>query len=208
VPLSAPEFYQGLRQRFLERDGMVFTPVQAAEYDKRRLQADRIEQLALFVTDERSAIQWLRQQLDPTTGDGPQPYQEIQPKFLQELHKAKHEALPELRDILDQNFLQDDQDRWYVPDPEKQEDLEKLRQKTLLREFSAYARGKGRLKVFRTEAVRAGFSHAWKQRDYETILQVAERLPARVLEEDPNLLMYVDNARLRVENSPRQQSLF
>jgi hypothetical protein len=52
------------------------------------------------------------------------------------------------------------------------------------------------------------FSHAWKQRDYETILQVAERLPARVLEEDPNLLMYVDNARLRVENSPRQQSLF
>jgi len=50
VPLSVPEFYQGLSQRFLEREGMVFVPAQAAAYDKLRLQAERVEQLALFVT--------------------------------------------------------------------------------------------------------------------------------------------------------------
>ena len=66
-----------------------------------------------------------------------------------------------------------------------------------LREFNTYLKGKGRLRVFRTEAIRAGFSKAWKERDYDTILKVAERLPSRVIEEDPNLLMYVDNARLR-----------
>ena len=37
VPLSAAEFYAGLRQRFPERDGMYFLPTQAAEYDRRRL---------------------------------------------------------------------------------------------------------------------------------------------------------------------------
>ena len=198
VPLSAAEFYRGLAERFLERDGMYFTPEQAAEYDRRRLQAERVEQLALIVTDERSAIQWLRQELDPSTGSGPQTYQDLQPKFLRELHKSQHEKLPELRDLLEENFLQDDAGRWYVPDPQKQEDLERLREKSLLREFNTYLKGKGRLRVFRTEAIRAGFSKAWRERDYATILRVAERLPARVIEEDPNLLMYVDNARLRM----------
>ena len=197
VPLSAAEFYRGLAERFLERDGMYFTPEQAAEYDRRRLQAERVGQLALIVTDERSAIQWLRQELDPSTGSGPQTYQQLQPKFLRELHKSQHEKLPELRDLLEENFLQDDAGRWYVPDPQKQEDLERLREKSLLREFNTYLKGKGRLRVFRTEAIRAGFSKAWRERDYATILKVAERLPARVIEEDPNLLMYVDNARLR-----------
>jgi len=44
----------------------------------------------------------------------------------------------------------------------------------------------------------AGFADAWHRRDYGTIVQVAERLPERVLQEDPDLLMYYDNASLRV----------
>lgn len=83
--------------------------------------------------------------------------------------------------------------------PGRQEDLEKLRDRSLLREFQEYAQGKGRLKVFRTEAVRAGFKHAWHERDYPLIIKVAERLPASVLQEDPGLLMYYDNALMRAE---------
>ena len=63
VPFSAAEFYQGLAQRFPERDGMYFLPEQAAEYDKKRLTVKEIMQLELSVTDEASAIRWLRQQL-------------------------------------------------------------------------------------------------------------------------------------------------
>ncbi|HEC35970.1 MAG TPA: DNA methylase, partial [Anaerolineae bacterium] len=207
VPMGAAEFYAGLKQRFPERDGMYFLPHQVAEYDRRRLRAERVEQLALFVTDEKSAIQWLRQELDPATGSGPQTYQDLQPKFLRELHKARHEALPELSEMLAQNFLKDEQDRWYVPDPARQEDLEKLRERSLLREFQEYAQGKGRLRVFRTEAVRAGFKHAWHERDYRLIVKVAERLPESVLQEDASLLMYYDNALMRAESEPAQERL-
>jgi hypothetical protein len=203
VPLSSPEFYQGLSQRFLEREGMVFTAAQAAAYDKLRLQAERVEQLALFVTDESSARQWLRQELEKN----PQTYGDLQPKFVQQLHQSKYEDLPELKVILEQAFLQDEKGRWYVPDPERAADLEKLRQNTLLREFNEYRKGKGRLKVFRSEAVRAGFSNAWRERDYDVIVEIAERMPESVLQEDQQLLMYYHNASLRQASQPRQENL-
>jgi hypothetical protein len=196
VPLSAAEFYAGLKQKLPERDGMYFLPDQVAEYDRRRLQVKEIAQLDLFVSDERSAIEWLRQQLEAES----QTYQQIQPKFLKELHKAEHEQLPELREILQQNFLEDDDQRWYVPDPGKQLDLEKLRDRTLLREFEEYKTSKqNRLKTFRTEAVRAGFKAAWATRDYRTIVAVAEKLPEDVLQEDLTILQYYDNASMRME---------
>ncbi|MFZ5915599.1 MAG: hypothetical protein ACOYZ7_01545, partial [Chloroflexota bacterium] len=207
VPLGAADFYAGLKQRFPERDEMYFLPDQAAEYDRERMRATKVEQLALFVTDEKSAIQWLRRELDPDIGAGPQTYQDLQPKFLRELHQARHEALPELGDMLAQSFLKDERERWYVPDPARQGDLEKLRERSLLREFGEYAQGKGRLKVFRTEAVRAGFKHAWHERDYNLIVQVADRLPPSVLQEDAGLLMYYDNALMRAESEPEQGRL-
>lgn len=203
VPLSAPEFYQGLSQRFLEREGMVFTAAQAAAYDKLRLQAERVEQLALFVTDESSARQWLRQELEHE----PKTYGDLQPKFVQQLHQSKYEDLPELKVILEQAFLQDNKGHWYVPDPERAADLEKLRQNALLREFNEYRKGKGRLKVFRSEAVRAGFSNAWREREYDVIVEIAERMPESVLQEDQQLLMYYHNAGLRQSSQPKQESL-
>ncbi|GAF91773.1 unnamed protein product, partial [marine sediment metagenome] len=63
VPISSPEFQAGLAQRFLERDGMYFLPQQAAEYDKKRMLVKDFMEMKLFVDDEASAIQWLRQQL-------------------------------------------------------------------------------------------------------------------------------------------------
>jgi hypothetical protein len=196
-----------LKQRFPERDDMYFPSHQVAEYDRRRMQVSQVEQLALFVTNEKSAIQWLRREMNPSTGSDPQTYQDLQPKFLRELHQARHEALPELSDVLAQNFLKDEQDRWYVPDPAHQKDLERLRERSLLREFQEYTQGKGRLRVFRTEAMRAGFKHAWHERDYRLIVKVAERLPVSVLQEDAGLLMYYDNALMRAESEPGQGRL-
>jgi hypothetical protein len=207
VPLSAPEFYQGLSQRFLEREGMVFTPSQAAAYDKLRLQADHVAQLALFVTDETSARQWIRQELDPATGHGPQTYGDLQPRFIQQLHKSKFEDLPELKILLEQSFLGDESERWYNPDPDRQADLEALRQKTLLREFHDYRFSKGRLKIFRSEAIRAGFSNAWRERQYDVIVEISERMPESVLQEDQQLLMYYHNAGLRQSSQPKQENL-
>ena len=197
VPLSAAAFYAGLRQRFDERDGMFFLKEQIPAYDAARLRAGRPAQLALFVSDEKSSLQWLRQQLDPALGGRPQTYQALQPAFLRALHQATHEALPELRDLLQDNFLPDDDGRWRAPDPNRAEDLERLRRRALLAEFETYLSGRGKLKQFRTEAVRAGFADAYRRKAFDVIRRVAERLPERVVQEDPDLLMYYDTATLR-----------
>jgi len=245
VPLSAGEFYAGLAQRFPERDGMYFLPEQVAEYDKKRMKVKEVLQLQLFVTDEASAIQWLKQQLTRK----PQTFQELHPQFLREIGGwQKHEKPLELSELLEQNFLMYDgkgpipaqivawmkqsenlrkiiqeelaaggateengqletrnqelitraKARWYVPDPNKAGDLEKLRERALLREFEEYRESKQkRLKVFRLEAVRAGFKKAWAERDYATIIAVARKIPENVLQEDPKLLMWYDQALTR-----------
>jgi len=200
VPLSASEFYAGLKQRFAERDGMYFLPDQVAEYDSARLRLGRVAQLALFVSDEKTAIQWLRQQLEPSLGGKPRTFAELQPEFMQEAHKAGHEQMPELGEILEQNFLEDEHGHWYPPNASKASDLERLRLRALLKEFATYLEGRGRLRQFRTEAVRAGFAEAYRDKKYAIILQVAARLPEDVLHEDPDLLMYYDTASLRTAN--------
>jgi hypothetical protein len=197
VPLSAPEFYAGLEQRFTRRDGMFFLPDQVAEYDRAVLDSGKPTQLSLFVSDEKTAITWLRQQLDPDSGGEPKTQGDLTNDFNRVMNRAKHEQPLELIEILKQNFLQDTEGKWYVPDHNKASDLEKVRQRTLLKEFKEYNESTGRLRVFRSEAVRVGFADCFKRQEYETIVSIAERLPETVLREDPDLLMYYDSALLR-----------
>jgi len=90
-------------------------------------------------------------------------------------------------------------ERWYVPDPNRAADLEKKRERALLKEFEEYrATLTRRLKVFRLEAIRAGFKNAWQKQDYATIVEMGKRLPEAVLQEDPQLIMWYDNADLRI----------
>ena len=85
-----------------------------------------------------------------------------------------------------------------MPDPNKAGDLEQLQETALLKEFEEYKEDKKKLKVFRLEAVRAGFKKAWQERDYAVIVAVAEKIPNNVLEEDPKLLMWYDQAVTRM----------
>ncbi|MBF0431035.1 MAG: DNA methylase [Fibrobacteria bacterium] len=229
VPISSQEFQIGLAQHFIERDGMYFLPDQVAEYDRKKMTSGELKQMDMFVSDEASAIQWLRQLIK----EKPQAFSDINPQFMQQLGGwNKNEAQLDLRDLLHQNFLcfdgkglvpdqihsylssnwkdmrnlpKDDPkliakaaDRWYVPDPNKTGDLEKLREKALLKEFDTYKAATKKLKIFRLEAVRAGFKKAWQERDYEIIVAVAEKIPNNVLEEDPKLLMWYDQAVTRM----------
>jgi len=263
VPLSSAEFQSELGGHFVERDGMWFLPEQVNEYDKKRAQMENVGQLVIFVEDERSAIDWLRSFLK----ERPSAYNDIQPDVMQQLNASwkKREARPELKVLLDQNFLcydgtgevpsqihgylstqfkglrnlaedhaqlrQKGKDRWYVPDPKKNIDVETLRNKRLLEEFWSYlpdgyissARSPDRnptlpipglttsrpkvprskkLKQVRTEAVRVGFKYCYQQKDYPTILAVADMLPDSVLNEDEQLQMLYDNAALRAGAAP------
>jgi DNA modification methylase len=232
VPLSNDECLSGLRSRFPERDGMVFLPEQVAEYDKKRAQVAQAPQMEMFVSDERSAIDWLADFLKRR----PSTYQEIHPEFTTQLGAGwkKHEAKPELMALLENNFLKYDgtgdvpsqihsylstnhkdlrglekndprliakaKDRWYAPDPNKAQDLEKKREKALLKEFQAYLGFTGRrLKEFRLEVLRAGFKDAWSRKDYQIIISVAKKIPDEALQEDEKLLLWYDQALTRTE---------
>jgi len=105
VPLSAVAFNAGLEQRFSCRDGMYFLPEQAAEYDRKRIQAQEVRQLEFFVSDEESAIQWLRRLLS----DKPTTFQDIHPLFMREIAGwGKHERPLELSELLEENFIRYD----------------------------------------------------------------------------------------------------
>lgn len=199
VPLDATDFYRGLDEKFLKRDNMYFLPEQVNEYDAARIKTE-VEnvQFDLFVTNEKSAISWLYQQLDEKVC-GPQTYAELQPKFMQEVKTIdKYEQMPELAVLLEENFLQDENGRWYIPDVTKEGDLLKLREKNLWKEFEGYMNSRGKLKLFRSEAIRVGFSRLWKEKNYKAIVDIAERLPEKIVQEDPNLLMYYDISLGRV----------
>lgn len=196
VPIDATDFYAGLDERFLKRDGMYFLPDQVNEYDTARIKMD-VEpiQYEMFVTNEKSAIAWLYQQLET-----PQTYAELQPKFMQELKSVdRYEDMPELSVMLDENFIQDDKGRWYIPDRTKEGNVAKLREKNLWKEFEGYMNSKGKLKLFRSEAIRVGFSRLWKDKKYQAIVDMAERLPEQTIQEDDKLLMYYDISLSRVQ---------
>ncbi len=118
-------------------------------------------------------------------------------------------------------------DRWYVPDPRKNADVEKLREKRLLEEFWIYLPPgydveaikrrmqsgqemlpgmespppkvpRGkRLKLVRTEAVRVGFKQCYQFKDYQTIIAVAHYIPENVVNGDDQLQMIYDSAVTR-----------
>ncbi len=194
LPVTAAEFYAGLESRFPKRDGMYFLDEQLEAYERHRMAIKDLREAQLFITDEDSAIQWLRQLLKSKRH--PQSYAAIQPEFFRESQVGlpEWEDLPDLGELLRRAFLQDDGGGWYVPDPRKEADLEKLRRREQLKEFAAYAASKGPLAHFSTAAVRAGFSDAWARRDFAVIVSVGHRLSPDAFAQDERLLFYLDNA--------------
>lgn len=232
VPISTPEFLAGLPERYKLIDGMVFLPDQVAEYEKARSRMPQIKQAELFIADERSAIDWLINFLQKR----PSTRSEVHPEYIPQIGAAKKkgEIIPELDQLLEDNFIQFDgkgdvpnqisnwlsknfhefrglakddvrlvakaKDRWYVPDPSKAQDLEKKRDKALLKEFERYVASTSRkLKDFRLEVLRGGFKAAWAAKDYATIIKVAHKLPEEALQEDEKLLTLYDMALTRTE---------
>src|SRR5690606_6529400 len=131
VPIDAGKFQEGLKERFVERDGMYFTQEQVEEYERKKAEAPEFIQMSLFVGSEQDAVYWLRQLLEKehrTESD-------LHPLWMREVagNMRKGDTLPEMRQILEENFLKDDTGKWYVPDAENEADLEKLRNKRLLK---------------------------------------------------------------------------
>lgn len=199
VPLSAAEFQKGLRERFVERDGMFFTAEHAIEYEEKKAKAPEMVPMALFISSEAEGIEWLKRELSVV----PKTYSELQPRWMQDLAKPKKgDELPELMQILEENFLKDEEGKWHKPNLENETDLERIRLRKLLKEFNVYvdmaSKPNAKIRSVRMEALRAGFKDAYTNKDFATIVQVGNRLPEALLMEDEALLQYYDIASSRV----------
>lgn len=197
VPLSSQEFQQELKDRYIEKDGMFFTAHQAAEYEEKKSHTSEFVPMGLIVSDEANGIEWLKHELKE-----PKTYQEISPEWMAAINGVKKgDMLPELKTILEENFIEDEQGKWHVPDLEKAIDLEKLHHKSLMREFNLYKeqaqKPRARIREVRVEALREGFKECFKDKDFQTILLIADKIPQNILTEDEQLLQYYDIASMR-----------
>lgn len=199
VPLDAKEFQQGLRERFVERDGMFFTAAQAAEYEEKKKSAPEFVPMGIIVSDEANGIQWLKNQLRNT----PKTYQELQPEWMQAINGVrKHDILPELKQLLEENFIEMEDGKWRLPNIQDDVDKEALRTKALLREFKIYveqaSKPKGKIKEARVEALRAGFKDCYVRKDFNTIVMLGDKIPQNLRDEDDVLLQFYDIAQNKI----------
>lgn len=199
IPMDAQDFQKELRNRFIERDGMFFTASQALEYEDKKSKTDGIVPMALFVSSEAEGIEWLKRELDT-----PQTYADIQPEWMKAMTTTKKgDVLPELMDILKENFIEDEDGKWRNPDAEKAADLEIIRNRKLMKEFNLYLEQAQkpkakRMKDTRLEVLRYGFKECYKKKDYQSIVVVGDHIQESLLQEDEVLLQYYDIAVSRI----------
>lgn len=195
IPMNAKDFQKGLEERYIEKDGMFFTPVQAAEYEEKKKAAPEFVPMGIIVSDENNGIQWLKNQLRDT----PKTYQEIQPEWMQAINGLrKGDILPELKQLLEENFIEMENGKWRLPNMQDDVDKDAMRTKSLLREFKIYsdaaAKPKAKIKEARVEALRTGFKQCYIDKDFHTIVQVGDKIPQNLLEEDDVLLQFYEIA--------------
>ena len=203
IPIDASEFQTQLKEKFIERDEMIFTTEQAAQYESQKIKQGSTLQLSLvfdIIYSESDAVEWLKARL----AKGPQKYQDIQPDFRKaNTATRKGEKEFELQTLLNENFIPLTDGRYRVPDMNEAKDREHFRTAALLKEFNKYVEELAnpktkKLKDVRVEALREGFKSAWQKKDFVAIVNVAEKIPQNLLMEDEYLLNFYDIAKDRV----------
>lgn len=198
VPLSASEFQAALNEHYAERDNMYFTTSQAVKYDELRKSTFGFQASLFFVDSEQGGIAWLNNELSE-----PQTYQDLQPKWMQAINGVrKGDILPELMQILEENFIKESDGKWRKPNLQDDVDLATLRNKSLMREFKVYVevaqKPRGKIKEARVEALRTGFKQCYQDKDFATIVAVGDRIPQNLLTEDEQLLQFYEIASSRI----------
>jgi DNA modification methylase len=203
VPIDASDFQIKIRQQYREADGMIFTQEQYADYENQKRKIGISDQIS-FVFDaiysESDAVAWLKEKLEKTPAKRQDLYTDFR-KANAATRKGEKEL--ELSVLLEENFIQEADGKWRVPDPNEVKDREILRNKALLKEFTTYLGNLAlpkpkKLKDVRLEALRVGYKDLWEKKDFSTILKLSDYIPQNLLMEDEMLLTYYDIARDRV----------
>lgn len=204
IDLDASGFSNLLFENLIERDGLWFTQNQIDSYIefKKKMKLDEIHEIKsgsslLFVNDEKSSLVWLYNFLV-----NPQTYSDILIAFNQ-LPIIQDDAIPELKEILEQNFIFD------LGKYRRPQGLTELniiaerRQKNLKREFETLLvqaqTQKSKIKLVRKEAIAYGFELCYKEKRFADILSIAQKLENNILENNGELKDFVEAAEIMIE---------
>jgi len=203
VRYNAKTFYQLLKDNFTEEDGYWFNAGQINSYIeyKKKMKLEGIDEIKqgammMFVTDEKSALVWLHNFLNE-----PKSFSDIHTAFTQ-LANIQGDEIPDLKDLLEQNFIAEKNlFRRPQTEPEHNSVIEK-REKQLMRQFESILiqaqTGKKKIKSIRKEAVQLGFETCYKEKRFQDILTLANRLDKKILEENAELKEFVDAAEIMI----------
>ncbi|ADC69581.1 DNA methylase N-4/N-6 domain protein [Methanocaldococcus sp. FS406-22] len=204
ITMDSEEFYEMLKENFINIDGYWYTIEQA---DKLRKEQEnklgellaKKKQLTLFITNEEDALLWLWNFLKE-----PKTYSEIYTNYTKFLGNTE-EDIPELEELLRQNFIEEN-GKWRRPTEEEKKSLEKKKRDKLLREFNKLLEDikagkiKAKIKNVKKSVIVEGFKELYKKKCYEDIILVAEKLPTKLVEEDEDISMFVDIAYSKLED--------
>lgn len=203
VRYDAKIFYQLLRDNFADEDGYWFNAGQINSYIeyKKKMKLEGIDEIKqgammMFVTDEKSALVWLHNFLNE-----PKSFSDIHTAFTQ-LANIQGDEVPDLKDLLEQNFIAENGlYRRPQTEPEHNSVIEK-REKQLMRQFESLLiqaqTEKKKIKSIRKEAVQLGFETCYKEKRFQDILTLANRLDKKILEENAELKEFVDAAEIMI----------
>lgn len=204
INMDARSFYQMLSNNFIEQDGFWFTTKQIPQYleYKKKMKLEGIDEVKsgsmfLFVSDEKSALVWLYNFLTDAIS-----FSDIHSAYTQ-LANIQGDNVPELRELLEQNFIfENDKYRRPKSEPEHSQISDK-REKALLREFESLLikakTEKGKIKLVRKEALLFGFETCYKTRRYQDILTVTNKLDKAIIENSAELNDFVEAAEIMVK---------
>jgi hypothetical protein len=202
IRLDARQFYALLKDNFKLINGYWFTGRQVLKYAewKRKQELAGIKEIKsgqqiLFVCDEKSALAWLYEFLE-----SPQTYTDIYTAYSKNL-TAGDDAIPELRELLDNNFIFENGQYRHPQTGQEKEAIAGKREKELARTFehllTEVASGAKKLKGVRKEAIISGFTRAYQEKRFSDILAVAGKMDRNLLETNGEINDFVEIARLK-----------
>ena len=199
VEMDGDEFYQLLENHFIERDGLWFNSNQVEEYEKNKNLFDKLNkedfnQISLGIYDEKDAIVWLFNFLET-----PAEYNDIYTEFYKNL-QISQDKIPDLIDILNDNFVSED-NKYRLPSDLERMRNEETRNKKLEKAFEDLLieinSSKGTLKEVRKEALSYGLMKLHKEKDVDTIKLLGERIDSKIIESDVEISAIIDWAKYK-----------
>ena len=152
-------------------------------------------QQVLFVSDEKSALTWMYNFLHQ-----PRTYSEIYTAY-QQVATTTDDKIPELKELLDNNFVLEDGKYRRPISRKEREEINKDRERELDHAFQNLLKQakerKGKIRNVRREALVHGFTKCYQEGLYQDILTVADKLYASTLEASGDIMDFIDIARIK-----------